>query len=95
MALAVSLALVIVPAAVFMFLVTTFLFNFSGGQYRMGPVVNYGALAAIAATVLAAAVAWRLRPPNRAIKYTAIATGTLWLAAVLVEWGFSFALGAG
>jgi hypothetical protein len=95
LALAVSLFLVIVPAAAFMFLVTTFLFSFSSGQSRMGPVVNYGALAVIVIAVLVAAVAWRLRPPNQAIKYTAIATGVLWVVAVFAEWGLSFALGAG
>jgi hypothetical protein len=94
-ALAVSLVLVIVPASAFMFLVTTFLFHFSGGQSRMEAVVNYGALAVIAATALVAVVGWRTRSPVDAIKYTAIATGVLWVAALFVEWGFSFALGAG
>lgn len=94
-AVALSLALLIAVAAAFMFLVTTFLFHFSGGQSRMEPVVNYGALAVIATTTLVAVVAWRMRSPAEAVKYVAIATGVLWVAALFVEWGFSFALGAG
>lgn len=95
MAVAFSLVLVIGVAAAFMFLVTTFLFHFSGGQSRMEPVVNYGALAVIAATALVALVTWRRRSQADAVKYTAIATAVFWVAAVFVEWGFSFALGAG
>jgi hypothetical protein len=94
-AVAFSLVLVIGLGAAFMLLVTTFLFNFSAGQSRMGPVVNYGALAVIAATALVAVVTWRTRSPADAVKYTAIATGVLWVVALIVEWGFSFALGAG
>ena len=43
-AVAISLVVIVGVAAAFMFLVTTFLFHFSGGQSRMEPVVNYGAL---------------------------------------------------
>ncbi len=78
-----------------MFLVTTFLFAFSGGQYRMVPVVQYGALTAIGASAIAAAAAgWRLRSGYAATIATAIATGVAWMAAVLVEFGLSFFLGA-
>ena len=95
MAVALSLALLIGLAAAFMFLVTTFLFHFSGGQSRMEPVVNYGALGVIAVTALVAVVAWKMRSPAAAVKYVAIATAVLWVAALCVEWGFSFTLGAG
>ena len=78
-----------------MYEVTVFLFAFSGGQARMEPVVNYGALAVVAATILVAIVSWRARSPAEAVKYTAIATGVLWVAALIGEWGFSFTLGAG
>ena len=92
---AVSLVVIVGVAAAFMFLVTTFLFHFSGGQSRMEPVVNYGALAVVAASILVAIVCWRMRSPAEAVKYTAIATAVLWVAALIVEWGFSFVLGAG
>ena len=61
----------------------------------MEPVVNDGALAVIAATTLVAVVAWRMRSSAEAVKCVAIATGVLWVVALLVEWGLSFALGAG
>lgn len=41
---AVSLLFLVGLTGAFMYLVTTFLFHFSGGQYRMGPVVDYTAL---------------------------------------------------
>ena len=78
-----------------MFLATTFLFHFSSGQYRMGPVVNYGALAVVAGTSLLAVIAWRIRSPSAALKWAAITTPVAWVAAALVEWVFSFFLGAG
>lgn len=78
-----------------MFLATTFLFHFSSGQYRMGPVVNYGALAVVVGTSLLAVIAWRIRSPAAALKWAALATPLAWVAAALVEWVFSFFLGAG
>jgi hypothetical protein len=92
---AVSIGLILVPAGIFMFLATTFLFHFSSGQDRMGPVVNYGALAVVAGTSLLAVVTWRIRSPAAALKWTAIATPVAWVAAALVEWVLSFSLGAG
>jgi hypothetical protein len=94
-AVALSLVLLIGLAGAFMFLVTTFLFHFSSGQGRMEPVVNYGALVVIASTTLLTVVVWKMRSPGDAAKYAAIATAVLWVATLLVEWGFSFALGAG
>jgi hypothetical protein len=90
---ALSLILLIGLAGVFMFLVTTFLFHFSGSQVRMGPVVNYGALAVIAGTMLLAAIAWKIRSPTAAVASAAIATPVAWAVAVFVEWLLSFALG--
>ena len=49
-AVAISLVVIVGVAAAFMFLVTTFLFHFSGGQSRMEPVVNYGALSVVGDT---------------------------------------------
>jgi hypothetical protein len=86
-------AIILVVGAVG-YIVTTFLFAFSGGQYRMVNVVNVGALAVIGVGALAAALTWWLRSSATAIKWTAIATGIGWLTALLVEWLLSFALGA-
>jgi len=77
------------------YLVTTFLFAFSGGQYRMVAVVNLGAVAVISLGVLVAAVMWMVRSSAEAIKWTAIATGGGWVAALIAEWLISFSLGAG
>jgi hypothetical protein len=90
-----SIAIIVGPAAVVMYLVTTFLFHFSGGQYRMGPVVDYGALAVIAVTLLLTAIAWRVRSPAAALKTATIATIVAWVLAIVVEWGLSFVWGAG
>lgn len=94
-AVALSLVLLIGVAGGFMYLVTTFLFHFSSGQYRMGPVVDYIALAVVAGTLLLAAIVWRIRSPAAAVKYTAIATPVVWVVAFFIEWGFSFVVGAG
>lgn len=90
----VAIAAITVPAAGFGYLVTTFLFAFSGGQYRMVAVVNAGALTVITLTVVIGAAAWRLRSPVAAIISTAIATWVLWVAALIAEWLISFRLGA-
>jgi uncharacterized membrane-anchored protein len=82
----------------FMYLVTTFLFNFSGGQVRMGPVVHYGAIAVVALMLLLAVIVWRVRSPIAALVVAAIATPVAWVLAVVVEWGFSqfvYVTGAG
>jgi hypothetical protein len=81
-------------SAVVMYGVTTFLFAFSGGQYRMVTVVNVGALAVIAAGVLSALLAWTLRSRDVALKAAALATGAGWVAATFIEWLLSFSLGA-
>ena len=86
-------AIVLIPA-VFMYLATTFLFAFSGGQYRMVAVVNLGALAVIALGVASAALGWRLRGAPFAAVAAGAATAIGWAAAVGVEWGLSFWLGA-
>ncbi len=90
----VAIAAIVLPAAGFGYLVTTFLFAFSGGQSRMVAVVNLGALTMIGLDGVVAAVAWRLRSPAAAVKWTAIATGVGWLATVIAEWLISFRLGA-
>ena len=92
---ALAAVFIIVAISGFFFFLTTFLFAFSGGQYRMEPVVQYGALAVIAAMVLLAAVVWKLRSPTAAVLCAAIATPAAWVVAMMVEWAFSFVLGAG
>jgi hypothetical protein len=94
-AVAIGIVVGVLLAGAFMYLVTTFLFDFSGGQYRMGPVVVYSALGAISATLVVAAIAWRIRSPSAAAGWAAIATAVTWAVAVFVEWRVSFALGAG
>jgi hypothetical protein len=79
----------------FMYLVTTFLFHFSSGQSHMGPVVDYGALAVIAFSLLTVAFVWRTRSLTAAAICAAVVTPVAWVVAVFVEWRFSFALGAG
>jgi hypothetical protein len=91
---AAGIVIVVAVCSGVMFLVTTFLFAFSGGQYRMVPVVGYGALAVTVVTFVIAAVVWRLRSLGAAVKWAAIAGGVGWAIAVLVEWSLSFALGA-
>ena len=90
----VVIAAILLPASAFGYLVTTFLFAFSGGQYRMVQVVNAGALSVLALVTLVAIVAWWRTSSNGAIKWTAIATGIAWPAAIAVEWALSFELGA-
>jgi len=92
-ALGILISVLLVGA--FMYLVTTFLFDFSGGQYRMGPVVVYGALAAMGATLVVAAIAWRIRSPAAAAAWATIATAVAWVLAIFVEWRISYVLGAG
>lgn len=60
----------------------------------MVAVVNLGALAVISLGILVAAVTWRVRSAAAAIKWTAIASGVGWLAALVSEWLLSFKLGA-
>lgn len=90
----VAIAAIVLPAAGAGFLVTTFLFAFSGGQSRMVAIVNLGPLAVIGLSILVAAVTWRLRSAAAAIKWTAIASGVGWLAAIVSEWLLSFKFGA-
>jgi hypothetical protein len=82
--------------SLFMFGVTTFLFAFSGGQYRMEPVVRYGAFAAFAAAMLLAAILWRLRlqSPTAAVIGATFCAIAIWALVVFVEWRISFVLGA-
>lgn len=89
MGAAVYLMLIIGLTSAFMYLVTTFLFHFSGGQARMGPVVDYSALAVIALVILLAVIVWKIRSPTAAVKFAAVATLVAWVVAVFVEWAFS------
>jgi hypothetical protein len=90
----VVMAAILLPAAGVGYLVTIFLFAFSGGQNRMVAVVNLGALTVIGVGVVAGVVTWRLRTPVAAVVGTAIATGVGWIGALIAEWLISFKLGA-
>jgi xanthine/uracil permease len=94
-ATAIGIVIGVLLAGGFMYLVTTFFFDFSGGQNRMGPVVIYGALAAMSATLVVAAITWRIRSPAAAAAWAAIATAVAWAVAIFVEWRISYDLGAG
>jgi len=89
-----AIGAIVLGAAAAGYLVTTFLFAFSGGQNRMVVVVNVGGLIVIGLDVLVAAAAWIVRSPADSIKWTAIAAGAGWAAALIAEWVFSFWLGA-
>ena len=93
LAMAIAIAVVVLAAAAFGYLVTTFLFAFSGSQFRMVPVVNLVALAVVVSSLVVAAVAWLLRSPMDALKWTLIATGVGWVAAIAIEFVLSFSLG--
>jgi len=81
-------------AAAFGWLVTTFLFAFSGGQYRMVPVVGYGVAAMIVVPLGAAAVVWKLRSAPAGLLAAVAAAGIGWIVTLVVEWLISFSLGA-
>ena len=91
--MAIALAVVVLAAGAFGYLVTTFLFAFSSGQFRMVQVVNLVALAVIVSSFVVAAVAWIVRSPIDALKWTVIATGVGWVAAIAIEFVLSFSLG--
>ena len=89
-----AIAGIVLGAAAVGYLVTTFLFAFSGGQNRMVVVVNVGGLIVIGLNVLVAGAAWIVRSRADSIKWTAIAAGVGWAAALIAEWVLSFWLGA-
>jgi hypothetical protein len=92
-ALLVVFIIAVISAA--MYGVTTFLFHFSGGQARMGPVVDYGAIVVITVSLVIAAIVWKRRSPTAAAIYAAVGTPAAWVVAVFIEWCLSFVLGAG
>ena len=91
--MAIAIATVVLAVGAFGYLVTAFLFAFSGGQFRMVAVVNLVAVAVIATSFVVAAVVWVLRSPMHALQWTAIATVILWFAALVIEFVLSFSLG--
>jgi hypothetical protein len=94
-AIAIGIFVGVVLIGALMYFVTVFLFDFSSGQSRMGPVVEFGALTVIATTLLAAAAAWKIRSPAAASNIVWFATAAAWVVAIFVEWRFSYVLGAG
>ena len=91
--MAIAIAIVVLAAGVVGYLATTFLFAFSGGQYRMVAVVNLGAVLVLVSSFAVAAVSWMLRSPTDALKWTLIATAIGWVAAIAIEFVLSFSLG--
>lgn len=85
----------VVPIAAVMYGVTTFLFHFSGGQYRMGPIVNAGALIAIGTTLGAGVITgWRTDSRRRTFAVMLQAAWIVWLVVLVAEWLLSFRFGA-
>lgn len=82
-------------AAIVMWLVTTFLFAFSGSQYRMVTVVGVGALIMVVLPLAGVAIGWRVGTSARRFMVAAAMTGIGWLITVVVEWLLSFWFGAG
>lgn len=77
-----------------MFGVTTFLFDFSGGQYRMGPVVLEGFLA-VGVFMLASGMLALVKTQSlgTAVRVLLVSAVLAWSIAVFVEWRLSFQLG--
>jgi hypothetical protein len=77
-----------------MFGVTTFLFDFSGGQYRMGPVVLDGFLA-VGVFVLASGMLALVKTQSlgTAVRVLLVSAVLAWSIAAFVEWRLSFPLG--
>ena len=84
------------PIGVLMYGITTFLFAFSSGQYRMVPVVNAGFLIVMFSGLIVGIVplvqGW---PVGRIMVAMLSAAALSWLVAVIVYWRLSFQLGAG
>jgi hypothetical protein len=91
--MAIAIVVVVLAAGAFGYLVTTFLFAFSGGQFRMVAVVNLVALAVVVSSFLVAVAVWILRSPIHALKWAAIGTAIAWFAAIAIEFVLSFSLG--
>jgi hypothetical protein len=91
--MAIAIAMVVLAAGAFGYLLTTFLFAFSGGQYRMVAVVNLAAVAVVVASFAVAALTWILRSPMHALQWAAIGTSIGWIVAIAIEFVLSFSLG--
>lgn len=85
-AVAVLIVVVVGVISGFMYLITTMLFQFAGGQSPIRPVVDYGPLVVIAAMLLLAAIVWKVRSPSAAAICVAIATPVACVVAGFVEW---------
>ena len=83
------------PFGAVMYLVTTFLFAFSGGQYRMVPVVQRGFWVVGLVVLLVGGIALaRTRSLTRAVGLMLASAVAAWLLAIGVYWLVSFRLGA-
>ena len=87
--LALLILLIIGAISGVMYLISVFLFAFSGGQYSMVSVVNLAALVVVALMIVLAAIVWKLRSPTSAAIFSAAGTPVAWVVAMFVEWGLS------
>src|SRR2546426_10690729 len=88
-----AIGAIVLGAAAAGYLVTTFLFAFSGGQNRMAGVVHVGGLIVVGLDVLLGAAGWILRSPADALSWTALAAGAGWAAALIADGGPWFSPG--
>ena len=81
------------PVGVIMYLITTFLFAFSGGQVRMVPVVNSGFLIVSAGVLIMGMISLIISQSlSKAIKSMLITTVFAWLLTWITYWILSFRL---
>ena len=81
------------PVGVIMYLITTFLFAFSGGQVRMVPVVNSGFLIVSAGVLIMGMISLIISQSlSKAIKSMLITTVFAWLLTWIIYWILSFRL---
>ncbi len=82
------------PSGLVMYAVTTFLFAFSGGQYRMVPIVAAGPwLVAVVSLLVGAVVLAATRSLPRALRAILGSIVVAWPVAVVVCWVVADRLG--
>ncbi len=82
------------PSGFVMYAVTTFLFAFSGGQYRMTPIVGAAPwVVGVGALLVGGGVLAATRSLPRALWAVVRSIAVAWPLAVLVLWVVSFRLG--
>jgi hypothetical protein len=82
-----------VPISIVMWLVTTFLFAFSGSQVGMVPVVDIAPwIVGTGVLIFATSALVKTRSVARALEMLLLTACVGWLGAVIVEWLLTFIL---